>query len=493
LEWVLLHELAHVQRGDLFLMAIERAVECLAWFNPVVWLAGRWAEHYRECACDELALAHTSCGRAECGEAFLTLLAVISLKPSLSIGFLSRGRLTKRRMRRLVDDVSARHIFGKRLSAALVAGVSVLAALSLSERRVAAENPAELSVVGATEVPEEPTPRVESDVPPPSSNTPPWLAEAQPLVDCLHEQQNAEIHSARMRVKVLYLSRTKESPIQQGHELAERASHHLEWLLDRTDFSRPDCLRKLRDALVEGNLILDHPACRTIDLAWRRLKGRDTRFRITLDDQVVITYDSEVSVEHIPRRREAFIQRIPRPTSDAGLGRLQYTLWHAGPTTFASVLRQGVRRPHPTAFYRGRDGSMQLAVTGMPIQSGSEDSPGSWAIQQFSLQLADDERIVRLDRLDASHANLLRELDFQQYPGGIVFPRVRISQYYRDPTRLEDITVTIIEHAEINIDIPPEEFRMSVPANTAVWDRRGELKLRAAEVDTEDVLTLFEQ
>ena len=55
------------------------------------------------------------------------------------------------------------------------------------------------------------------------------------------------------------------------------------------------------------------------------------------------------------------------------------------------------------------------------------------------------------------------------------------------------ITVTVLERAEFNMEVPSETFRVAVPANTAVWDRRGELKLRAAEVATEDVLTLFER
>jgi hypothetical protein len=95
-----------------------------------------------------------------------------------------------------------------------------------------------------------------------------------------------------------------------------------------------------------------------------------------------------------------------------------------------------------------------------------------------------------------------RQVGYQAYPKNIVAPRVGIDaeySYKSSPSgaitygKLLGITVTMLEQAEFNIDIPAETFRVAVPANTAVWDRRGDLKLRAAEVATEDVLSLFER
>jgi beta-lactamase regulating signal transducer with metallopeptidase domain/DUF4097 and DUF4098 domain-containing protein YvlB len=55
-ELALLHELAHVKRGDSVVNYIAHAVCALYWFNPLVWLAARRLRAEREQACDDLVL-----------------------------------------------------------------------------------------------------------------------------------------------------------------------------------------------------------------------------------------------------------------------------------------------------------------------------------------------------------------------------------------------------------------------------------------------------
>lgn len=58
LDWVLLHELAHVRRRDVFVEALVQLVRIVWPLHPSAWLAARHVRRERELACDEAALAH---------------------------------------------------------------------------------------------------------------------------------------------------------------------------------------------------------------------------------------------------------------------------------------------------------------------------------------------------------------------------------------------------------------------------------------------------
>lgn len=66
-EAVLTHELAHLRRNDHWVLAVQRVVETILFYHPVIWWLSRELGRTREQACDDLVLAHGS-GAADYAE-----------------------------------------------------------------------------------------------------------------------------------------------------------------------------------------------------------------------------------------------------------------------------------------------------------------------------------------------------------------------------------------------------------------------------------------
>ncbi len=60
LEYVLLHEAAHMKRRDMLTQFIVHIIAGLFWFNPAVWFAQKQFVIEREHACDDLVVAHSN-------------------------------------------------------------------------------------------------------------------------------------------------------------------------------------------------------------------------------------------------------------------------------------------------------------------------------------------------------------------------------------------------------------------------------------------------
>lgn len=56
LEWILMHELAHVQRADYFWNVFQTIMESLFFFHPAVWWLGRTLREQRELCCDAVVV-----------------------------------------------------------------------------------------------------------------------------------------------------------------------------------------------------------------------------------------------------------------------------------------------------------------------------------------------------------------------------------------------------------------------------------------------------
>src|SRR5690606_7666009 len=109
LRMLLLHELAHVRRGDVAVNWMLAVLKAAHWWNPVFWLAASRFGALREQACDAFAVARGGDGSVkEYGEMLLHFAAIgaprsrwlVSIPASL-LGI--SPRLGRRGMRRRLE------------------------------------------------------------------------------------------------------------------------------------------------------------------------------------------------------------------------------------------------------------------------------------------------------------------------------------------------------------------------------------------------------
>jgi beta-lactamase regulating signal transducer with metallopeptidase domain len=107
LKAVLAHELAHCQRGDLWLVWVQVVLFALWWFHPVLWLVNRQLNNTREDCCDDLVLGRGVISN----DAYCDLLlraASATVTPPAALAFGQPLHPLGRRMARITDWTLAR-------------------------------------------------------------------------------------------------------------------------------------------------------------------------------------------------------------------------------------------------------------------------------------------------------------------------------------------------------------------------------------------------
>jgi beta-lactamase regulating signal transducer with metallopeptidase domain len=124
---VLLHELAHVRRHDLFGHTLGRLVCAVYWFHPLVWTAAKQLRAESERACDDLALA---CGTRATDYAEHLLDIVTSVRrdstPTVALA-MARRKEFEGRMLAILDPELRHSSPSRRQSAALIASLAFIA------------------------------------------------------------------------------------------------------------------------------------------------------------------------------------------------------------------------------------------------------------------------------------------------------------------------------------------------------------------------------
>ena len=96
LRLIILHELAHIQRGDYFVNLAQLWIESLLFFNPAVWWLSRQVRLEREVCCDEAAAAVG--GAASYARALVSAAEVTRL-PVAALGFAGEAEPSSLRQR----------------------------------------------------------------------------------------------------------------------------------------------------------------------------------------------------------------------------------------------------------------------------------------------------------------------------------------------------------------------------------------------------------
>ncbi len=147
---VLLHELAHVARGDWAMLLAAQAACALFWFHPLAWLAARSLRLEGERATDDRVLAAgvRAGDYGECLLDFVRLLSATQRRPIMKLAIaMARPSTLEDRLRALLDPRRNRRGVS-RLNFLLGAGLTAVIALGVATVRVSGQ--AQDTAPGAT-------------------------------------------------------------------------------------------------------------------------------------------------------------------------------------------------------------------------------------------------------------------------------------------------------------------------------------------------------
>ncbi len=103
LEPILVHELMHVRRGDMWVGMLQMVAQAVWWFHPLVWWAGRVASREAERCCDEAVVAELGCDPARYARCLFGVLEQKrALKPLPAFPGVRPVEVTSKRLERIM-------------------------------------------------------------------------------------------------------------------------------------------------------------------------------------------------------------------------------------------------------------------------------------------------------------------------------------------------------------------------------------------------------
>ncbi|MGD8787702.1 MAG: M56 family metallopeptidase, partial [Phycisphaerales bacterium] len=106
LRTVMMHELAHIKRGDLWVNMIQTALQIVYFYNPLLWLANAIIRNVREQAVDETVLVAMGPKASHYPETLLSVARLAFARPALSlrlIGVIESKSQLKERIKKMLE------------------------------------------------------------------------------------------------------------------------------------------------------------------------------------------------------------------------------------------------------------------------------------------------------------------------------------------------------------------------------------------------------
>jgi|GEM_PF-6779485 len=151
LKHILLHELGHIKRHDIFFNWSACLINILHWFNPIVWLACRRMRMDMEVACDALVLSHLDQSqRKNYGATLIEISEIPRVSPRAitTLGILENHTELKERLKMIKQfttmNIKNTVFFGVILMTTTITSLAQPATQSTSQPAVAVKAKAEL-------------------------------------------------------------------------------------------------------------------------------------------------------------------------------------------------------------------------------------------------------------------------------------------------------------------------------------------------------------
>lgn len=128
-EAILIHELSHIRRNDYLFNLIRTVIDTILFFNPFVWLTGKFIDIEREHACDDLVVKVTSTPLTY-AHALLTLeLLSDKSSPALALAASGNDQHLYQRIKR-ITDMKTNYINSKQKLFAITLTIATIVSLA---------------------------------------------------------------------------------------------------------------------------------------------------------------------------------------------------------------------------------------------------------------------------------------------------------------------------------------------------------------------------